>query len=281
MDIVLKRPIEELTPKLIEFNNEQLMEEAKNYLAKYENMIFDDNSIVQAKEVKANINKISSELNKWRIGIQKIYETPSKNFKAQVDEVIALFDETSKKIGDIVDDYTQRQKQEKKDLICSIYDNIFGSLATMIPIEKVYNSKWENKTYREEQIKQDIESLYTQINQDLEAIYSMSNIDHISVKFLYFKFLNLSLALTEYKREEEHKTFLKEQEDKKKAEIIDWNKKVEKGVIDEPTPLQEPLFKKTSEERILSLSFKCELTLQQAKDLKQFFIDNQIKYEKI
>ena len=35
MDIVLKRPIEELTPKLIEFNNEQLMEEAKNYLEKF------------------------------------------------------------------------------------------------------------------------------------------------------------------------------------------------------------------------------------------------------
>ena len=126
-------------------------------------------------------------------------------------------------------------------------------------------------------VEQDIKDIYARIKQDIEAIYSMQDIDPIALKFLYFKSLNLGVALSEYKREEQSKAFIKQQEEQRKASVIDWNAKVGKGVIDEPTPLKEP----NTEEKIYTLSFRCELTKQQATALKDFLVNNNIKYEKI
>lgn len=281
MDIILKTPIEELTPQLIAFNNEELIAQAKAYLEKYENMLFDDDSIAEAKEVKAEINKKSSELNKWRIAIQRYYETPSKNFKSQVDEVIALFDNVSKKIGVVVDDYTERVKAEKRDKITALYNEIFGSHADIVTLDMIYNSKWENKSYGLNLIEEDIRDWFGRIMQDLEAIYSMNDVNQIELKLLYLKSLNLGVALSEYKREEQRKAFLKEKEAERVASVIDWSAKVEKPVTSEPTPLKEPYKEPSTEEKLYTLSFRCELTKNQANALKQFLINNNIKYEKI
>jgi hypothetical protein len=276
MEIVLKKSIETLTPSLIEFNNVELMQQAKAYLAKYENMIFDDNSIAEAKEVRAELNKISSELNKFRLGVQNVYEKPIKYFKNQIDEVKAEFDTVAKKIGETINDFTERQKAEKKAQITEIYLDTFGTLADVIKLERLYNSKWENKTYSLDNIKKEIVDWHDRIMQDIEAIYEMKDYDTIALKYIYYQSLNLSLAISEYKREEQSKALLKAREEEKIAKTIDWNAKVESGVLDEPTPL-----KTTIEEPKRTLSFKVELTNTQAKALKQFFIDNNIKYEKI
>lgn len=276
MEIVLKKSIETLTPSLIEFNNIELMQQAKAYLSKYENMIFDDNSIAEAKEVRAELNKISSELNKFRLGVQNVYEKPIKYFKNQIDEVKAEFDSVAKKIGDTINDFAERQKAEKKARITEIYLETFGTLADIIKLEKIYNSKWENKTYSLDNIKEEIIDWHKRIMQDIEAIYEMKDYDTIALKYMYYQSLNLSLAISEYKREEQSKALLKAREEEKIAKTIDWNAKVESGVLDEPTPL-----KTTIEEPTRTLSFRVELTNSQAKALKQFFIDNNIKYEKI
>lgn len=276
MEIVLKKSIEQLTPSLIEFNKVELMQQAKAYLAKYENMIFDDNSIAEAKEVRAELNKISSELNKFRLGVQNVYEKPIKYFKGQIDEVKAEFDAVAKKIGDTINDFTERQKAEKKAQITEIYLETFGTLADIIKLEKIFNPKWENKTYSLDNIKEEIVDWHKRIMQDIEAIYEMKDYDTFALKYMYYQSLNLSLAISEYKREEQSKALLKEREEERVAKIIDWNERLEKTILNEPTP-----FKTTIEEPTRTLSFKVELTNSQAKALKQFFIDNNIKYEKI
>lgn len=275
MEIVLKRPIEELTPKLIEFNNEELMRQAKAYLSKYENIIYDDNSIAEAKETRATLNKIASELNKFSISTRRVYEAPSKHFKSQIDEVISEFERVSAKIGESINAFTERQKAEKKEEIQKIYEIVFGSWVDLVPLDKIYNSKWENKSYKIETVKEDIEAWLTRVKQDIEAIYNMKGVDEIALKYIYLKSLNLSVALNEYNREMESKAFLKEKEEEKKASIIDWNKNYESAVTNEPTPLKEA----TSNTRVFR--FSVELTNEQAKALKQFFVENNIKYEKI
>lgn len=278
MDIILKKPIDEITPKIIEFNNEELLRQADIYLAKFKGRIFDENSIAEAKEIRAELNKISSALNRFRIEVKNEYEKPIKKFKTQIDEVIAKFDEVGKEIGSSIDEHTERIKAEKREKIVAIYDEVFGSLADNIPLDRVYNSKWENKSYSIDNIRLDILDLHNRIIQDIEAIYNMQGVDIVDLKYKYFKLLNLSMSISEYKREQESKEFLKRQEEERTAKIIDWNKKVENGEIGEPTPLKAP---NIINEPTFDLSFKCTLTKSQMLALKEFFVANKIKYEKI
>lgn len=273
MDLILKQPIEELTPKIIAFNNEELLKQVEIYLQKFETVKYDDNTISDAKSAVAELNKASSALNAFRLQVQKVYEKPIKDFKEKVDEVRARIDTVSSKIKESVDDFTERQKQFKRTQINDYYLSSFDSLAVYVPLEKIYKSNWENKSYSLNLIKSEIDEIHDRIVNDIEAIYEMYDVDQISLKFLYFKALNLGVALNEYNREKAEKDLLKQKEQERIEKAIDWNKNVNSIGKDDPIlPVEEKLY---------SLSFKCHLTKKQAEALKTFLVSNNIKYEKI
>ena len=284
MDLILKTPIEELTPQIIAFNNEELLRQAELYLQKYENIKFDDSTISDAKKAITELNKISTGLNDFRLQTQKVYEKPIKEFKAKIDEVKNKFDTVANSIKETVLDYTERQKNAKKTEINDYYLAKFGSLAKNVSLNLFYKSNWENKSYSITTIKSEIDEIYKRVETDLENIYEMENTDHISLKFHYFKSLNLGVALSEYNREQREKEAIKQREAEKRQQIINWNKTVN-TIEAEPTEIKQPFLSPSNNsdgvEKLYTLSFKCELTAMQASSLKKFLIENNIKYEKI
>ena len=75
MELILTTPIEDLTPKLIGFNNEEIISQLKPQLEKYKNNIYTEEDIPNAKADRANLNKLKDAVDNERKRIKKLQPT--------------------------------------------------------------------------------------------------------------------------------------------------------------------------------------------------------------
>ena len=282
MEMALEKPIAELIPQAIKWNNAELMAGVKEELKKYQEIKYDDSNITDAKTAKANLNNFSKSLNQARLTIEKEYKKPIDDFKTQVNEVINEVDSVSAQIGEVVNEYDRKCKEKKQAEIQSIYETYFGALMSYIPLEKIQDSRWLNATYKTSQIVKEMRDLAEKINKDLQVIDGLANA--ATIRVFYLRELDLTNALAEDKRLTDEKKRAEELRAQRELEAA-TKKEVEqqqtKAEILQPKaePQQEP--EKTKEEKLYELSFKVAATISQLNALKKFFIETKINYEKI
>lgn len=262
MEIVLKKPVEELVPELIRWNNKELMGQAKEALEKYKGMVYTDATMDLAKKDRAQLNKFSSSLNNERLRIKKIYEEPYLKFKSEVDEVIAEVDSVTSTIDAQIKDYEEDKKHIKEEIIFEIYRLKIGKFADFIPYERVRDLKWLNATTSVKSIEQEIEKVVSDAEKAMVAIEALkAGEDENQLKALYFRSLDLSSALTahqslisERQRISEMRELEKENDNKLEGK--------EKGTI-------------------LEINFRVTGTLKELRGLKTYLKANNIKYSAI
>ena len=86
--LILKSPVEELIPKMIAWNNAELLARVEATLEQYKGVTYDDSQIATAKADRAQLNAFCKALNDERIRIGKVYNAPYEKFKGEVDEVL-------------------------------------------------------------------------------------------------------------------------------------------------------------------------------------------------
>ena len=69
--LILKSPVEELMPKMIAWNNAELLARVEATLEQYKGVTYDDSQIATAKADRAQLNAICKALNDERIRIGK------------------------------------------------------------------------------------------------------------------------------------------------------------------------------------------------------------------
>ena len=85
--LILETPVEQLIPKMLAWNNTELLARVEETLKQYEGVSYDDSSIDLAKKDRAQLNAFCKALNDERIRIGKVYSSPYDKFKSEVDEV--------------------------------------------------------------------------------------------------------------------------------------------------------------------------------------------------
>ena len=94
-------------PEKIIFNYEELKEGISAKVAHYKNLVYTDDQIKEAKEDRANLNKLKKALNDERIRLEKEYMIPFNTFKAQLNEIIKIIDEPVTMIDSQVKEYVE------------------------------------------------------------------------------------------------------------------------------------------------------------------------------
>lgn len=107
MELVLSTPIEQLAPKLIAWNNAELLAQVNKSLENYKGKVYDENSIAEAKTDRAALNNFVKSLDSERIRIGKVYAAPYEKFKKEVDEVIS-FDKICSKLLHLTEDAVRK-----------------------------------------------------------------------------------------------------------------------------------------------------------------------------
>ena len=170
------------------------------------------------------------------------------------------------------------EKAEKRNEIEKIYQENIGEYENLILLEKIYDSRWENKTYKLTDIKKEIQDIVKRADSDLKVINSQQTEFLLNIKDVYFNTLDLGQALVEKERLEKQKELLKPKE-----EIVE-------AVVEEPahnddavdamryaidTAVEES---KQVEEKMVKITFTVECTESQLLALGQYMKANGIKY---
>lgn len=276
----------------VEWNKDEVKAWVSQLIEPFNNQLFTDQTIPEAKEARAKLNGLSKQLNGWRIEQTRDYLAPVEKFKNEVDEIKDLIDTASKRIDGVVKDYQTREQEEKRCLIGDIYSKVFNDLYALVPLDKIFNQKWLNKAYTEKLVEKELTAIKDKIVEDIAVIdttFTDEN-ENLEVKTEYFKSLNLATTLSEYNRRKEYRKHLEERAKQEQAEA-------EKQPTRHETQATEQVAEEEKEQpktvtlsangdiltkpKTYEMSFRITATKEQLLALREFFENNDIQYEKI
>ena len=238
--------------KPVVWNYTELLADLKTALADYENRVYTEDTIDEAKADKAKLNKLKKAINDKRIACEKEYMQPFNEFKAQAKELCDLIDTASSGIGEQIDGFEQKRVAEKMGSI----RNTFNEIASLYPInfitlEMILNDKWLNKGTSDKAIAKEITDVFEKAVKDLDVIRKMPRYA-FEAEEAYKTCLDLNKALADGERAAEIQA-RKGQETQASAES----------------------------EFAVEMSFKCKITKTQAQALSDFCKANGITLQRI
>lgn len=233
---------------VIGFNFEEIKEKLNSELEIYKNMIFTEESKTEAKKTIASLRKLKKSVNDKKLEVKKSFMIPYTNFEAQVKELDNLIDEPINFINNQVEEFERKRVEEKKALISEIYTEIMAEheeASGYLPLQRIYDSKWENATTTKKAITEAIAERVDHVEKDLGIIRSMGSEFEDKGIEKYKATLELSDAIevmNQYQKQKEEILRRQEEEARKASEVSSAT----------DTPMQEaPVAQTVPEEKII------------------------------
>lgn len=271
----------------IKFNYEELKGGLTASLEKYQNLVYTPENIKEAKDDRATLNALKKSLNDEKIKIKKEFEVPYKDFEDKIKELIELVDKPASQIDKQVKVFEEQEKAKKREAIETIYSENIGAYAELISLEKLYDPRWENKTYKEADITKEIQDVVKKADSDLKVIMDLKSEFEFQIKDTYFKTLDLGQALIENQRLEKQKELqeqlAKPQMEEVKVEPVnsidvdaaDAMRYTIGNIAGVDTSNEES---KQEEQEMCSVVFRVNCTPEQLKALGEYMRANGIEY---
>ena len=202
-------------------NFEEVEAYIKDLLKEYDGAIFTEESKGYAKKELAKLRAEKKELNDNLRDAKKKYMAPWDTFEPNVKELINLFDEPITLIDGQVKAFEEDRIAQKKALIEAIYTELVGDLADIIPLERIYNPKWENATTKEKAIREEVLAQATAARIALDTIRGMRSDAESKALDVYKQTLSLPEAISCINAYEAQKAEIlrKEQERQREEEL--------------------------------------------------------------
>lgn len=187
-------------------------------------MVFTAESQPEAKRTVASLRKLKKAMNDRRIEIKKTFMVPYTNFEAQVKELDKLIDEPIDFISGQIEEFERRRVEAKKAMICEIYTGIMaehGTVMEYLPLDRIYDSRWENSTTTQKAITEAITAHVEHVEKDLDTIRAMESEFADKGLAKYKATLELSDAITamnQYQKQKEEILRRQAEEEQRKAE---------------------------------------------------------------
>lgn len=206
-------------PAKIDFNYEEMKQVLAEKMEVYNATVVTEDTVGDAKKDLASLRKVKKALNDRRIEVKKEYDRPYDEFKKKVDELAGLIDKPIEKIDEQVKDFVEREKEEKRAEITELYNNLIGELEEYLPLNKIYNDRWENKSYAIKDIEEEIKQVVESTSLAIVAIKGMKSDAEEKALELFKADLSLTNAIAHINQHEQLKAQIKaEEEAKRKAE---------------------------------------------------------------
>lgn len=274
------KPIEKAKP--IVWNYEQLRSELSTALADYQNRVYTEDMIADAKTDAAKLNKLKKAISDERIARKKEWLEPFETFEAQAKEICQMIDTASSGIKTQLDTFEQKRIDEKTDHIESMFAEIMSNYdLPFISFRQIFNEKWLNKSVSDKAITKEITEICEKVVSDLEIIKRMPEYS-FEAEAVYKQTLNLNNALAEGERMSQ---IAKQKAERERAEAL---AKAQAQIEAEKKQTEAQKFielcqesKEEPNEPVYDFKFACRITQTQAIALKQFCNENKIKLIKI
>lgn len=267
---------------------ESNMKEVKGYVEKlkyyYSNVVFTEETMKEAKEEKAKVNKFKAEVADYRKNIIKEYNKPIEAFEKTARETESLLKDTYNTINSQVAIYEEKLKQIKEEEVREYFEEYkTANNIDFVTFEQANINVTLSASKKS--LKEQAKKFIDEVVDDLKLIETQDCKEEILVE--YKQTLNISRAIQDVANR--HK--LLEEEEKRQEELK--NKQLEEAQrqADMSIKEQEMATKKAldnfvieapkvaEQEEILTLNFKVRATRSKLKELKKFLEDGGYDYE--
>lgn len=248
--------------------------EAKEYalsLKKYYGaLVFDENQLREAKDERANINKLAKSITEYRKNIVTEFKKPIEQFETTAKETERILKEISDFVDAQVKNFENKEKKKKREEIEKIYNVQIEELKDVISINRLFNDKWLNKGTTLQSIENEMKGRLDDIRNGLKAIEELHSEFELEIKSTYLQDFDLSKAIIKNNQLKEQKERLSKVEEKKE-EIV--QEKVE-------TMLKEEV-KEDISDPMLTYTLKITAPLSKQQALRKFLELNKMAFEKV
>ena len=117
MEFRLISPTEDGFLRVIKWNKEELEAAVRQKIASYENVVYTEDNLKQAKADRAELNKLTKAIEERRKMVKKIINEPYDIFESELKEILAQIQKPVKIIDKQVKAFEDQQKEEKKKSI--------------------------------------------------------------------------------------------------------------------------------------------------------------------
>ena len=211
----------------IESNLDVVKASIESYIKDYETYAVSEDTLKDSKQLVADLRKQQKALDDERKQIKKDWNAPFTEWEKKAKDVIALYDKPILLINDQLLKFEEDRKSKKRvdiriaymELVSAIDMN--NELEDYCPIEKIYDSKWENASVSMKSIKEEIQQKLEAVGMQIDTIRSMESEFEDKGLEEFKKTLNLQSAIqlmNQYKKQKEEILARQEAERKAKEE---------------------------------------------------------------
>lgn len=272
--------------KTIEFNFDELKTELTTRLEKYNNLTYTEETIKDAKEDRAGLNKFKEAIENRRKEIKKLCLKPYEDFEKKVKELTGLIDQPIIVIDTQIKNFDNQRIEAKKNDIQDFYNSVIEDLAEILTLDKIFNQKWLNVTYKMANIQKEIIETIGKVKGNLNIIkdLKLEPAMELQVKDKYITTLDFGLAMAEKTRLENLKKAFKARETIQEEQIPQED--IKPVLIDEQTMPElennhiDQAGEMVSEEpqKICECKFWVKGTKEQLLALREYMKNNNIQY---
>lgn len=269
--------------KTIEFNFDELKTELTTRLEKYNNLTYTEDTVKDAKEDRAGLNKFKEAIENRRKEIKKLCLKPYEDFEKKVKELTGLIDQPIIAIDTQIKNFDNQRIEAKKIDIQDFYNSVVEDLAEILTLDKIFNQKWLNATYKMTNIEKEIIETIGKVKGNLNIIKDLK-LDpalELQVKDKYLQTLDFGLAMAEKTRLENVKMAFNKRETIQDEQIPQED--IKPVLIDEQTTqeIENNHIDQAGEmaqEKICELKFWARGTKEQLLGLREYMKNNNIQY---
>lgn len=202
-------------------NFEQVKGAIESKLSQYKEMTFTEESKASAKKEVARLRAEKKTFQDNLRTEKKKYMEPWDRFEVQAKELIAMYDKPITAISDQIQAFEEKRISEKKIQISQWYQELIPEeLREYLPLNRIYNPKWENVTMTKKKVCDELYQLYESTKGAVDTIRGMGSEAVEKALEMYKKDLNLPNAIAyinNYERQKQE-ILIREQERARREE---------------------------------------------------------------
>lgn len=206
----------------ISCNFEQVEKAIQERIAQYENIAFTEESKTCAKKEVASLREEKKNFQENLRAEKKKYMAPWDAFETQAKILIGMYDTPISLINDQLQTFEKKRIAEKKDFIKQLYEEyVPDDVKEYIPLDRIYNPKWENATVKKKLICDEMYSAATSVQNAVNTIQMMNSEVVEKALQMYKRDLSLTNAISyinNYERQKQEILVREQERQRKEAE---------------------------------------------------------------
>lgn len=170
MELIISTDLTKINPHEIKFNKDELKAELSANLEKYKGLVVTEDTIPDAKEVRAKVNKVATAINNEKKRVKKIMSEPVTRFENDVKELLAMCESVSSAIDVQIKAFEEATKAAKKSALKSVFDAAVSAVAEYANFDEVFDPRWLNATFAQKDAEAAIATFAERRGMDVDAL---------------------------------------------------------------------------------------------------------------